>query len=44
MTRAATPTVAAAGDGVNLKVIRDKNGYIEMPAETAVQEFERFVN
>ncbi len=30
-------------DGINLKVIRDKNGNIEKLVETAAQELEQYV-
>ena len=33
----------SASDGINLKVIRDKNGNIEKLVETEVQELERYV-
>lgn len=33
----------SASDGINLKVIRDKNGNIKKLAETEAQELERYV-
>lgn len=33
----------SASDGINLKVIRDKNGNIEKLVETEAQELERYV-
>ena len=33
----------SAGDGINLKVVRDKNGNIEKLVETAAQELEQYV-
>ena len=33
----------SASDGINLKVIRDKNGDIEKLVETEAQELERYV-
>lgn len=34
---------SSAGDGINLKVIRDKNGNIEKLVETAAKELEQYV-